>query len=397
MFVAQGAILTMQTGVLGAGTVLGGAGGAGGQVDGQAVGETGGDGDGFGSGLFIAGNEQIALEPGAGETVTVGGAIDDQTGSGGAGANAGAGAVALTGGGTVRLDAAGDYTGGTVLAADDTLDLGATGAAGSAPILFEGAVALRIEPGVQVANGIIGLSAGDVIDFGGITNGAAAGTVSFDPSRDRLTVSGTSGGSVTVQFDPAVQYAAAAFQPSLDAGDAGTTVTYVPCFAAGTRIDTPAGPVPVELLATGQMVNTAEDGSRPIVWLGHRRVDCRRHPSPWDVCPIRVMEGAFGAGLPRCDLYLSPDHAVFVAAPSPSTVLGDGEDAAPGALIPIRYLINGATIVRHAVDDVIYWHVELDRHEVILAEGLPCESYLDTGNRGDFATPRGRAVGRVAA
>ena len=34
---------------------------------------------------------------------------------------------------------------------------------------------------------------------------------------------------------------------------------------------------------------------------------------------------------------------------------------------------------------VEYWHVELERHEVLLAEGLPAESYLDTGNRAAFA------------
>ncbi len=32
-----------------------------------------------------------------------------------------------------------------------------------------------------------------------------------------------------------------------------------------------------------------------------------------------------------------------------------------------------------------YLHVELDRHDILLAEGLPAESYLDTGTRADFA------------
>ncbi len=37
------------------------------------------------------------------------------------------------------------------------------------------------------------------------------------------------------------------------------------------------------------------------------------------------------------------------------------------------------------MDRVEYWHVELDAHDVILAEGLPAESYLDCGNRSAFA------------
>jgi hypothetical protein len=56
-----------------------------------------------------------------------------------------------------------------------------------------------------------------------------------------------------------------------------------------------------------------------------------------------------------------------------------------GALIPVRYLVNGATIVQERVAQITYWHLELDAHDVVLAEGMPCESFLDTGNRGAFA------------
>jgi esterase len=54
-------------------------------------------------------------------------------------------------------------------------------------------------------------------------------------------------------------------------------------------------------------------------------------------------------------------------------------------LIPIECLINDASIVQVALDEVTYWHVELERHDVLLAEGLPAESYLDLGNRDSFA------------
>jgi hypothetical protein len=63
-----------------------------------------------------------------------------------------------------------------------------------------------------------------------------------------------------------------------------------------------------------------------------------------------------------------------------------------GVLIPIRYLINGATIIQEPVDSVTYWHIELERHDVVLAEGLPCESYLDTGNRAAFANGGGGII-----
>ena len=68
-------------------------------------------------------------------------------------------------------------------------------------------------------------------------------------------------------------------------------------------------------------------------------------------------------------MLLSPDHAVFV----------------DGVLIPVRCLVNGQTIVQEAHNTITYWHLELEQHDVVSADGLICESYLDTGNRGAFA------------
>jgi hypothetical protein len=145
-------------------------------------------------------------------------------------------------------------------------------------------------------------------------------------------------------------------------------VESLPCYAAGTRIATARGPVAVEHLRIEDRVILADGDRAPIVWLGHRRVDCRRHPRPSDVHPIRIAANAFGVGRPLCDVLLSPDHAVFV----------------DGVLIPVRHLLNDATIRQEDVASVTYWHVELPRHGVLLAEGLPAESYLDTGNRASF-------------
>ncbi len=147
-----------------------------------------------------------------------------------------------------------------------------------------------------------------------------------------------------------------------------TNTGFMPCFRRGTRIATPRGERAVEALAVGDLVVTASGAARPIVWLGHRRVDCRRHPNPLAVWPVRVAAGAFGPGLPGRDLFLSPDHALFL----------------DGVLIPVRCLLDPARIVQQPADSVVYWHVELARHDVILAEGLPCESFLDTGNRSAF-------------
>jgi hypothetical protein len=166
---------------------------------------------------------------------------------------------------------------------------------------------------------------------------------------------------------------------SVIAGSTETTILSdaVPCFCAGTRLRTETGEVAVERLAIGDRVTTLSGETRPIIWIGHRRVDCRRHPNPEQVLPVRVARHAFGLHRPYADLLLSPDHAVL----------------AEGVLIPIKCLINGRSIVQISVDAVTYYHVELPEHDVLLAEGLPAESYLDSGDRGHFSN--GGAVTRL--
>jgi len=155
-----------------------------------------------------------------------------------------------------------------------------------------------------------------------------------------------------------------AFWPS------GTFTGALACFAEGTRILTEDGEIPVERVAVGDFVPGQMSGRmRRVVWVGRRTVEVKHHPRPWDVAPVRIRAGALAAGQPARDLRLSPDHAVLV----------------DGALIPVRYLLNGASIVQQRVARITYWHVELDAHDVLLAEGMPCESFLDTGNRGAFA------------
>ena len=150
--------------------------------------------------------------------------------------------------------------------------------------------------------------------------------------------------------------------------DTTTSVAIVPCFAAGTRIATPRGAIPVERLREGDTVLTISGKPQPIQWIGCRTLDCNRHMSPERVKPIRIAPHAFGENRPRRALLLSPDHSVFV------------EDV----LIPIKHLVNGTTVTQIDVATVTYYHVELPRHDVVLAEGLPAETYLETGARFAF-------------
>ena len=148
---------------------------------------------------------------------------------------------------------------------------------------------------------------------------------------------------------------------------------YSLCYCRGTRIATSDGETAIEALAPGDPVATqGADGIAfvPVKWIGHRRIDLTAHPRPDSVAPVLIQRDAFAANVPYRDLMVSPDHGILVG----------------GTLICARQLVNGTTIrFERGLASVEYFHVELDTHAILMAEGLPAESYLDTGNRGFFA------------
>ena len=212
-----------------------------------------------------------------------------------------------------------------------------------------------------------------------LVQGASIASTSFDTGTDVLTLLDAGGAAIGALN---VADVTGAGLEALETANAEGGLGAMACFAAGTRISTLRGDVAVEALREGDRVRlgsasplplAGEVGDLPVRWIGHRRVDCRRHPKPRTVWPVRIAAAAFGPGRPVRDLWLSPDHALFV----------------DGVLIPVKHLINGSSVAQVPVDTITYYHVELPRHEVLLAEGLAAESYLETGGRRMFANGGG--------
>jgi hypothetical protein len=215
----------------------------------------------------------------------------------------------------------------------------------------------------------------------GFVDGDGIAFATSDPNADGA---GSSSGSVASDVELYVQDGSDGLPNTgdyfVDTSSQGDTVTATSvtvsnvslCFASGSRIRTVRGEIAVEELRVGDLALTAGGEARRIVWIGSRTI-ARPDRGQW---PVRVRAGAFAGELPRRDLLLSPGHAVCVPAPDE-------------VLIPIGELVNGASIAAVEVEEVSYWHIELESHDVLLAEGLPCESYMDCGNRGWFAGDAG--------
>ena len=150
--------------------------------------------------------------------------------------------------------------------------------------------------------------------------------------------------------------------------------TGIACYCPGTLIATERGEVPVERLAIGDRVAIRSGALRPIKWIGQRSYGGRFLLGRTDILPICFKAGALGDNLPKRDLWISPHHAMHFET-------ADGE----GVLIEAKDLVNGVSIVQaEKVDKVEYFHVELDSHDVIFAEGAPSESFINDDSRGMF-------------
>jgi hypothetical protein len=378
--------------------------------------QLGGDlgiGNALGSGFTGSGSGLVSLAAG---TLAVGGELaigDSEVNYAGVGTlsiAAGAqmsvaGSAAISAGSTIALDGGGLEVGGVgvVAAVGMQIEAGATLAgAGTVQgtVTIDGAVAAS--DGVLAMTsasgpGTLSVVAGGTLDIGSLLGGtvdfagngtlrlhAVASGMALIVGEDGGTIDMVGlaadnpayvGGSLTVDVGAGMMTIELAEPPPPGAptiasdGNGGTDIV-MPCFAAGTLLAAPTGPVAVEMVRAGDLLSTAAGGFARVVWVGQRALDCRRHARPADVHPVRVRAGALAPGVPRRDVLLSPDHALLVE----------------GSLIPVRYLINGRSIAQEAASRITYCHVEMASHEVLLADGLPCESYLDTGNRRAFAT-----------
>ncbi|MEM9276797.1 MAG: FG-GAP-like repeat-containing protein [Cyanobacteria bacterium P01_F01_bin.143] len=141
----------------------------------------------------------------------------------------------------------------------------------------------------------------------------------------------------------------------------GNVSVLIECFLTGTNILTEQGEVAVEQLQIGDTVITAEGRTETIKWISKQTIKPYQVKNPLRGYPVLIKAGALGKNLPHRDLYVSPDHAMFV----------------DGLLINAGALVNDISIVKtEPTETFTYYHVELENHCLLIAEGTAAESYL---------------------
>jgi hypothetical protein len=158
------------------------------------------------------------------------------------------------------------------------------------------------------------------------------------------------------------------FNPGKGGGNSGAGCC---CLLRGTKVRTSAGERPVEDLRIGDEVPTLS-GPKAIKWIGYRKFT-KGQDKPWQdgVMPVRIARQAIDDQAPRSDLYLSPQHCIFIN----------------DALIPVKFLVNGTSITPAAPSGVAaieYYHIEFDTHEVVYAEGALVESFMEEESEREY-------------
>lgn len=140
-------------------------------------------------------------------------------------------------------------------------------------------------------------------------------------------------------------------------------VDNIPCFVAGTLIETAEGPRKVETLQPGDQVLTHDHGMQPLRWLGQRRVQAKG-----DFAPIYIAPGTFGE---HGAVAVSPLHRILLRDSLAELLFGESE-----VLVAAKDLVNDATVRPVEGGCVDYVHLLFDDHQVVFTEGLASESFL---------------------
>ena len=160
------------------------------------------------------------------------------------------------------------------------------------------------------------------------------------------------------------------------------------CFTPDTRIATPEGTRLIQDLRQGDRILTKDNGAQSVMWSGRRRMSGARLYAMPHLRPIRFRAAALGNDRPDGDLLVSPQHRLLIKGHAARALFNVDE-----VLVAAEDLLNDHTIlVDHALREVTYVHVMLERHNIVFANGLETESFHPSNTELDTIDPMERDV-----
>lgn len=155
------------------------------------------------------------------------------------------------------------------------------------------------------------------------------------------------------------------------------------CFTPDTRILTPTGPRLIQEIRPGDRIMTKDNGAQEILWTGSRRMSGARLYAMPHLRPVRFKAGALGLDRPDQDLVVSPQHRMVLNGPAARALFNTEE-----VLVKAEDLLNDVSIcVDHAMREVTYIHILLDRHNIVWANGMETESFHPSNTALDTIEP----------
>jgi len=232
-------------------------------------------------------------------------------------------------------------------------------------------------------NGLIEPNVGDTANGAQVTSVWVDDTITVTMGGSTQTITGVtfylngqpaifSPNDGTILTDAVFQSSTYVVQSTeIDVGDFGP-----PCFTPGTLIETDRGPRAIESLKPGDLVSTRDHGCQRLLWIGSRSV-----PGRGRFAPVVFAPGAIGNPV---ELTVSPQHRMLITGWQAELFFGQDE-----VLVPAKHLVNGDTIRQVEAPEVTYIHLLLADHEIVMAGGVPSESYfLGHALRGDASGAR---------
>lgn len=231
------------------------------------------------------------------------------------------------------------------------------------------------DPGVTTIGGDFGeppsgSESGDGYTFSALST-TAWGTLSYNTVNGQFTFTVNKAAIIASGSDQQVTFTVTGTEGANSDTDS-VTINILICVARGTRIRTADGDRPVEEIEVGDLVKTRDHGLQPVRWIGSRRIGAAELAADPSLRPVRFRAGAIDGERPSRALLVSPQHRILIRGWRAELLFGTDE-----LLVPAKALVNdGAVTTAHDVDNVEYFHLLFDRHQIILTNGAETESFF---------------------